>query len=106
MSVPGRRQIESDDTGNRDWRKSLIQMPRENRIVERRLCGDSCRPKCRHVVACRRNGLLDFMNNRGGELAHGSDAVGMRQLALHLAILPLATGALQSNGGWRSEVPE
>jgi hypothetical protein len=30
----------------------------------------------------------------------------MRQLALHLAILPLATGALQGNGGWRSEVPE
>src|SRR6478752_8751546 len=26
----------------------------------------------------RRNGLLDFMNNRGGELAHGNDSVGMR----------------------------
>ena len=52
------------------------------------------------------DGLLDFMSNRGGELAHGSDAVGMRQLALHLAILPLATGALQGNGGLRSEVPE
>jgi hypothetical protein len=46
------------------------------------------------------------MSNRGGELAHGSDAVGMRQLALHLAILPLATGALQGNGGLRSEVRE
>src|SRR5260370_41916130 len=41
------------------------------------------------------------MGNRGGELAHGSDAVGMRQLALHLAILPLATGALEGNGGLR-----
>src|SRR5690349_4832096 len=39
------------------------------------------------------------MSNRGGELTHGSDAVGMCQLALHLAILPLATGALQGNGG-------
>jgi hypothetical protein len=29
MSVPGRRQIESDDIGNRDWRESLLQMPRE-----------------------------------------------------------------------------
>jgi hypothetical protein len=28
------------------------------------------------------------MSNRHGELAHGSDAVGMRQRALHLAILP------------------
>src|SRR5246127_4662083 len=46
------------------------------------------------------------MHNRGGELAHGSDAVGMRQLALHLEILPLATGALQGNGGLRSEVRE
>jgi hypothetical protein len=43
------------------------------------------------------------MNNRGRELAHGSDAVGMRQLSLHLAILPLATGALQGNGDLRSE---
>ena len=34
---PRRRQIESDDIGNLDWRKSLLQMPRENRIVERRL---------------------------------------------------------------------
>jgi hypothetical protein len=49
--------------------------------------------------------LLDFTSNRGGELAHGGDAVGMRQLALHLAILPLATGALQGIGGLRSEVP-
>src|SRR5580700_1521672 len=46
------------------------------------------------------------MGNRGGELAHGSDAVGMRQLALHLAILPLAAGALQGNGSLRSEVRE
>jgi hypothetical protein len=46
------------------------------------------------------------MNNRGGELAHVSDAVGMRQLALHLEILLPATGALQGNGGWCSEVPE
>jgi hypothetical protein len=46
------------------------------------------------------------MNNRGGELAHGSDAVGMRQCHLRLAILPLATGALQGNGGLRSEVAE
>jgi hypothetical protein len=46
------------------------------------------------------------MSNRGGELTHGGDAVGMRQLTLHLAILPLATGALQGNGGLRSEVPE
>jgi hypothetical protein len=28
----------------------------------------------------------------------------MRQPALHLAILPLVTGALQGNGGLRSEV--
>src|SRR6266513_1684423 len=34
------------------------------------------------------------MSNRGGELAHGSDAVVMRHLAQHLAIFPLATGAL------------
>jgi hypothetical protein len=54
----------------------------------------------------RRNGLLDFMNNRGGELAHGNDSVGMRQFALHLAKLTLATGALQGNGGLRSEVRE
>jgi hypothetical protein len=46
------------------------------------------------------------MSNRGGELTHGGDAVGMRQLALHLAILPLAAGALQGNGGLRSEVSE
>jgi hypothetical protein len=46
------------------------------------------------------------MGNRGGELAHGIDAVGMRQFALHLAILPLAAGALQGNGGFCSEVPE
>jgi hypothetical protein len=46
------------------------------------------------------------MSNRGAELAHGSDAVGMSQPALHLAILPLATGALQGNGGLRSEVRE
>src|SRR4029077_8307708 len=44
------------------------------------------------------------MSNRGGELAHGSDAVGMRQLALHLAILPLTAGALQRNGRLRGEV--
>src|ERR1700719_4954852 len=42
-------------------------------------------------VACCRDGLLDFMSNRGGELAHGSDAVGIRQRHLYLAILPLAT---------------
>jgi len=46
------------------------------------------------------------MSNRGRELAHGRDAVGVRQLALHLAILPLATGDLQGNGGLRSEVAE
>ena len=56
------------------------------------------------VVARRRNGLLNFMSNRGGELAHGLDAIGMRQLALRLAILPLTTGTLQGNGGLRSEV--
>jgi hypothetical protein len=43
MSVPGRRQIESDDIGNRDWRRSLVQNPRENRLVERRQWWDSCR---------------------------------------------------------------
>src|SRR5580658_6147193 len=46
------------------------------------------------------------MNDRGSKLTYGGDAVGMRQLALHLAILPLATGTLQGNGGLRSEVPE
>ena len=56
------------------------------------------------VVACRCDGLLGFMSNRGAEVSYGSDAVGMRQLALHLAVLPLATGALQGNGGLRSEV--
>src|SRR5258705_11727896 len=30
------------------------------------------------------------MSNRGGELAHGSDAVGVRQLRLHFAIAALA----------------
>src|SRR5260370_41912563 len=50
------------------------------------------------VCDCRGDRLVHFMSNRGGGLAHGSDAVGMRQLALHLAILPLATGALQSKG--------
>ena len=46
------------------------------------------------------------MSNRRGELAHGSDAVGMRKRHLRLTILPLAAGALQGNGGLRSEVPE
>jgi hypothetical protein len=32
------------------------------------------------VVAGRRNGLLDFMSNRGGEVAHGGDAVRMDTL--------------------------
>jgi hypothetical protein len=68
------------------------------------------------VRACAVSGLraamrfqrlkLIFYANSGGELAHGGDAVGMRQLALHLAVLPLATGALQGDGGLRGEVPE
>ena len=37
------------------------------------------------------------MGDRGRQLAHGSDPVGMLQLALHLAILPLAPGALQGD---------
>src|SRR5277367_2302705 len=46
------------------------------------------------------------MSNRGGEVAHSGDAVGAGHLALHLAILPLAPGAVQGNGGLRSEVRE
>src|ERR1700685_1695026 len=51
MSIPGRRQIEGDDIGNRDWRRSLVQKPRKNRVVERRQWGDSCRsPISRRLV--------------------------------------------------------
>jgi hypothetical protein len=46
------------------------------------------------------------MGDRGRQLAHGSDAVGVRQLALHLAILALAPGALEGDGGLRSKVCE
>ena len=34
--------------------------------------------------------LVHFMGDRGGELPHRRDAVGMRQLHLHLAVAPLA----------------
>jgi hypothetical protein len=46
------------------------------------------------------------MGDRGRQLAHRRDAVGVRELRLNLAILPLAAGALQGNGGLRGEVPE
>ena len=43
--------------------------------AQRRLCvGDRCG-----------EGLVDFMGDRGRELAHGGDAVRVRQLHLHLA---------------------
>jgi hypothetical protein len=50
------------------------------------------------------NGLLEFVDNRGGELPEGGDAVRVRQLGLQLAVLPLATDNLQGNGRLRSEV--
>ena len=34
--------------------------------------------------------LVDLMGDRGRELPHGRDAVGVRQLHLHLAVAPLA----------------
>jgi hypothetical protein len=46
------------------------------------------------------------MGDGGRQLAHLRDTVGMRERHLRLAILPLAAGALQGNGGLRSEVPE
>jgi hypothetical protein len=46
------------------------------------------------------------MGDRGRQLAHRRDAVGVRQRHLRLAILPLAAGVLQGNGSLRSEVPE
>jgi hypothetical protein len=67
--------------------------------------GEICLQSCTGIVARAADRLRDFISNRGGELAHGSDAVGMRY-ALHLAISPLATGVLQGNGGLRGEVPE
>jgi hypothetical protein len=65
--------------------------------------------KLKEVRALKSSGvdrLRDFVSDRSGKLAHGSDAVGTRQLALYLAVLPLAPSALQGNGGLRSEVPE
>ncbi len=52
----------------------------------------------------RGNGLFHFMDNRSRELPHRCDAVRVRQLHLQLTILSLATGNLQSNGSFRSEV--
>jgi hypothetical protein len=58
------------------------------------------------MCACRSNGLLEFMDNRGGELPDGGDAVRVRQLRLQLTVLPLATDNLQGNGRLRSEVSD
>src|SRR5712664_3889057 len=44
------------------------------------------------------------MDNRSRELPHRCDAVRVCQLHLQLTILSLATGNLQSNGSFRSEV--
>jgi hypothetical protein len=49
MSVPGRRQIEGDDIGNRDWGRSLLQKPRENLVVKRRQWGEAAVPERRFV---------------------------------------------------------
>src|SRR6516162_7723073 len=56
------------------------------------------------MCAGRSNRLLEFMDNRRGELPEGGDAVRVRQLHLQLAVLPLATDNLQGNGRLRSEV--
>jgi hypothetical protein len=48
--------------------------------------------------------LFHFMDDRGQELAHRGHAIGVRELRLQLALLPLATDNLQGNGRLRSEV--
>ena len=50
------------------------------------------------------NGLLEFVDNRGGELPEGGDAVRVRQLRLQLAVLSFATDNLQGNGSLSSKV--
>ena len=56
------------------------------------------------MCAGRSNRLLEFMDNRRGELPEGGDAIRVRQLRLQLAVLPLATDNLQGNGCLRSKV--
>src|SRR5580704_5948678 len=48
--------------------------------------------------------LFHFMDDRGQELAHRGHAIGVSELRLQLALLPLATDNLQGNGRLRSEV--
>ena len=48
------------------------------------------------LVTDRGERLVDFMGDRGGELAHRRDAVGVRQLHLRFAVAPLALASFSS----------